>query len=368
MSQIILPNSWKPRDYQRGAWSALRGGCKRACIVAHRRWGKDDIALHWAAVSAMRKPATYWHMLPQAAQARKAIWEAINPHTGIRRIDEAFPKEIRATTREQEMMIKFINGSSWQVVGSDNYNSLVGSPPYGLTFSEWSLCDPGAWAYLRPILAENGGWAIFIYTSRGKNHGYSLYNMAEQSKDWYCLKSTAKNTDVFTEEQLQAELIEYQSSYGEDAGKAYWLQEYFCSFDAALPGAYYVGELSKAEEEGRITHVPYDESLPVHTWWDIGRSDYTAIWFAQYAGGQVRLIDYYQNNMQAPSHYAKVLQEKGYYYDTHHLPHDADYVQMGSRDGLSVLQQFQDLMPRANFVAHRRTQSEVSDIFVAKGS
>ena len=364
--KIEIPNNWKPREYQKPTWKALCNGAKRACIVAHRRWGKDDIALHWAAVSAMEKTATYWHMLPQAAQARKAIWEAVNPHTGIRRIDEAFPHEIRETTREQEMMIKFVNGSSWQVVGSDNYNSLVGSPPYGLTFSEWSLCDPSAWAYLRPILAENGGWAIFIYTSRGKNHGYSLYNMAEKSPEWYSTKSTAGDTDVFTEEQLQNELKEYQAAYGEDAGRAYWLQEYFCSFDAALPGAYYVGELSKAEQDNRITSVPYDPSIPVHTWWDIGRSDYTAIWFVQYAGREVRVIDYYQNNMQGPAHYAQVLQDRRYLYETHHLPHDADYVQMGSRDGKSVKDQFEELMPSQDWKCHRRTQSEVSDIFVAK--
>jgi hypothetical protein len=179
MVEINIPYNWKPRSYQRKLWNYLASGGKRAVALWHRRAGKDDVCLHWAAVSVMEKPATYWHMLPEAAQARKAIWEAVNPHTGIRRIDEAFPHEIRETTREQEMMIKFKNGATWQVVGSDNYNSLIGSPPYGVIYSEWSVGDPSSWAYLRPILAENGGWAMFIYTARGKNHGYSMYNIAK---------------------------------------------------------------------------------------------------------------------------------------------------------------------------------------------
>ena len=263
-------------------------------------------------------------------------------------------------------MIKFVNGSTWQVVGSDNYNSLVGSPPYGLTFSEWSLCDPSAWAYLKPILLENGGWAIFIYTSRGKNHGYTLYNMAEKSKGWYSLKSTAHNTDVFTEDQLQDELIEYQSEFGDDAGKAYWLQEYFCSFDAALPGAYYVGELSKAEGDGRITRVPYDDSLPVHTWWDIGRSDYTAIWFVQYVGREVRFINYYQKNMQQIKHYAGVLKDMGYFYATHHLPHDGDHVHFTAKEGKSTKEQFEDLLPNEDFKVHAAPKSVKSAISQTK--
>ena len=366
MNKIQIPYNWTPRPYQVPVWNYFMNGGKRAALVAHRRWGKDEIAGHLTAVMAMQKPATYWHMLPQAAQARKAIWEAVNPHTGIRRIDEWFPPEIREAKKEQEMMIKFTNGSTWQVVGSDNYNSLVGSPPYGVVLSEWSLADPSAWAYLRPILLENGGYSLFIYTSRGKNHGYKTFQLAQGSEDWYAEKSAADKTGVFTEEQLQTELLEYQSDYGDDAGKAFWLQEYFCSFESAIPGAYYAGELVRAESENRITRVPYDKNHPVETWWDIGRNDYTAIWFAQKVGYEIRLIDYYQANMRGPEHYAQELKNRGYFYSTHNLPHDADYVHMAAKDGKSVKEQFQDLMPGEEWVAHRRTKSEVSDIYVAK--
>src|SRR6478752_3703950 len=143
MPEVILPaNGWRPRDYQMPAWAAMERGVRRLALEWHRRSGKDDVALHWAARCAMLEPATYWHMLPEASQARKAIWTAVDPHKGKRRIDIAFPKEIRKTTREQEMSIEFISGSLWQVVGSDNYNSLVGAPPRGVVFSEYALADP----------------------------------------------------------------------------------------------------------------------------------------------------------------------------------------------------------------------------------
>ena len=162
MPTIQLPaDGWRPRPYQRDVWNYLERGGKRAVAVWHRRAGKDEFCLRWASVAAFQKVGNYWHMLPMANQARRAIWEAVNPHTGKRRIDEAFPVALRETTREQEMMIRFKNGSTWQVVGSDNYDSLVGAPPVGVTFSEWALADPRAWAFIRPILLENDGWALF---------------------------------------------------------------------------------------------------------------------------------------------------------------------------------------------------------------
>ena len=126
---VELPYQWDPRFYQAELWNYLQGGGKRAYEVAHRRWGKDDVCLHWTAVAAnCKRVGNYWHMLPEAAHARKAIWDAINPHTGKKRIDEAFPHEIRKRTVDNEMKIEFANGSLWQVLGSDNYNSFVGSP------------------------------------------------------------------------------------------------------------------------------------------------------------------------------------------------------------------------------------------------
>ena len=127
MPSVTLPNNWKPRPYQRKFWDYLERGGKRAIEIAHRRWGKDDVLLHRAAVSAFERPATYWHALPEYSQARKAIWNAVNSHTGKRRIDEAFPQELRENTNDNEMFIRFKNGATWQVIGSDRYNSLVGA-------------------------------------------------------------------------------------------------------------------------------------------------------------------------------------------------------------------------------------------------
>ncbi len=156
--RVRLPHSWTARPYQQALWDHLMGGGRRADVAAHRRWGKDEVALHFAADQAHRHVGVYWHMLPEAGQARKAIWDAVNPHTGRKRIDEAFPKTLRKSTRASEMAIEFKNGSIWQVVGSDNFDSLVGSSPVGVVFSEWALAKPDAWTYIRPILAENDGW------------------------------------------------------------------------------------------------------------------------------------------------------------------------------------------------------------------
>lgn len=251
----------------------------------------------------MQRPATYWHMLPEAAQARKAIWEAINPHTGKRRIDEAFPLAIRANTRENEMMIRFVNGATWQVVGSDNFNALVGSPPFGVVFSEFALANPAAWAYLRPILVENGGWAAFITTPRGKNHAYKLLQTALKSEEWWGEVSEVDDTGVFTQEQLETERQEMIDLFGEDAGDAFFRQEYHCSFDAAVLGAYYGKEIAGMRRAGRICKVAHDPDYPVYTAWDIGYSDDTSIWWFQVIAGEIRIIESYSAHGEAPDHF-----------------------------------------------------------------
>lgn len=196
--------------------------------IAHRRWGKDDVALHYTACAAMQKVGSYWHMTPEYGQCRKSVWDAVNPRTGKRRIDEAFPQAIRETTRSQDMFIRFINGSTWQLVGSDNYNSLVGSPPVGLVFSEFALGDPKAWGYLRPVIAENNGFAIFITTPRGKNHAYTMYSMAKEDPDWYSGLITIEDSRLLSKEQLDKELNEYISTFGPEEGYALFRQEWYC--------------------------------------------------------------------------------------------------------------------------------------------
>lgn len=330
---ITIPNLWTPRDYQLPLLEYLSNGGKRAALIWHRRSGKDSTGLNWTAISTFNRVGTYWHLLPTAKQARKVIWEAINPDTGLRLIDQVFPQEIRKEgnegKREDEMLIRLQNGSNWQLAGSDNYNALVGSNVVGVVFSEWSLCDPMAWDYIRPILAENGGWALFIYTPRGKNHGYDLYKMASENPDWYCSVLTIDDTKradgspVIPPSVIEAERASGMAPEMID-------QEYFCSFEAPLVGSYYSTQMADMLKENRITQVPYDRSLPVETWWDLGMDDATTIGFVQRYKTQIRCIDYYEASGEDLAHYVNVLQKKKYNYSQHWLPHDVRVRELGT--------------------------------------
>jgi hypothetical protein len=330
--KTLMPGRWKAREYQKPLLTYLEGGGLRADVVAHRRWGKDEVALAWAACQAIEKKGTYWHLLPEASQGRKAIWDAVNPHTGKRRIDEAFPKSVRERTRDAEMMIHLASGSTWQVVGSDNYNSLMGSPPVGVVFSEWGLAKPDAWSFIRPILAENGGWALFLWTPRGRGHSTRAFESRARDPEWFTLRSPATQTDVFTPEQLERERTELISEFGsEEEGQARFASEYLVDFDAAAPGAYYAAALSDAERAGRIGRVPFDPALKVDTAWDLGIDDYTAVWFFQQAGREVRAIDYFETSGEGlPAIVRQALAGKPYVYGTHHLPHDVMVRELGA--------------------------------------
>jgi len=317
MSDIVLPYKWASRLHQQPFMKHMWEGGKRAVLVWHRRAGKDASSLNFTAVETQRKVANYWHMFPEQKQGRKAIWEGVNPHTGIKFIDQAFPKELRASKNDSDMLIRFKNGSTWQVVGSDTYDSNVGTTPYGIVFSEWSLSNPAAWDFIRPILKENGGWAIFIYTPRGKNHGYDMYKMAKDNPDWFCellgIEDTKREdgSPIFSLEDFQAEIDE-----GMDPLLA--KQEYYCSFDAGLLGAYYTDQLKQA----KIGDYPWNPTKPVHTFWDIGMKDATAIWFGQENGGAIDIIDYEEaNNTDFPA-WINVLRGKPYNYGVNSMPHD----------------------------------------------
>lgn len=311
-------------------WSYLERGGTRAVEVAHRRWGKDDVTMRWTSCALHTRVGNYWHMLPLANQARRAIWEAINPHTGLRRIDEAFPEALRETTRENEMLIKFKVGSTWQVVGSDNYNALVGAPPIGVVFSEYALADPNAWGYLRPILLENKGWAAFIYTPRGRNHGLTLYESARDDPGWFAEINPADKTGIFDPADLERERRELIRENGDDVGNALFEQEYMCSFNAPVFGAYYAREMDRAEQEKRIGRVPWDSAAQVHTAWDLGIGDSTAIWFVQRIGRELRVVDYLENHGVGLDWYAREIKSKPYTYGEHLVPHDAEQRELTS--------------------------------------
>ena len=360
--QITLPADsstpdgiWKPREHQEDLWAYLEGGGKRAMEVWHRRAGKDEICLAWAGVAAHQEVGNYWHCLPEASQARKAIWDAVDPHRGVKRIDSAFPKELRSNTRNSDMQIEFKCGSTWQVVGSDNFDSLVGSTPKGIVFSEWALCNPQAWAYLKPILEENGGWALFITTSRGPNHAQRMYNSAVVDPTWHSSLLTPRETGLVDEVTLARLRKDYITDYGNVLGESLFEQEYLCSFEAAILGAVYGQEMKGAREDGRIGAVPYDPAHPVETWWDIGYRDPCSIWFIQRINGMLHAIDYYENNLSGIDHYVKVINERGYVYSQHLMPHDAASGEAGSGNSLvdqaSQLGLKADVQPRQSLTS-----------------
>jgi len=331
MPEVTLPNSWRPRPYQMGLWGALEAGCRRAVSVWHRRSGKDDVGLHWTATQVIQRPGAYWYLLPQSNQARKAVWDMVDGHTGRRRIDWAFPPEMRESTREHDMLIKFKGtGSTWQVVGSDNYNALIGSGPCGIVYSEYMLSDPNAWSFIRPILAENQGWAIFNGTPRGRNHLYGLYKLGQTEPGWYSQLLTVKDTGAMTDAQLETERRQVAAERGDEEAENFINQEYFCSWDAAIPGSYYGRLIAKAEAQGRITSVPHNPRYPVITAWDLGVGDSTAIWFVQQAGLDLHVIDYYEASGVGADHYARELRDRDYTYGYHILPHDADDREWGN--------------------------------------
>lgn len=307
-TEIQIPaHGWHPRDYQRTAWDYLNQGGRHAELIWHRRAGKDDVCLHWAAKQMLKSPGSYWHMLPLANQVRKAIWDAVNSHTGRRRIHDAFPSEL-FDYRETDMFIRCkVNGSTWQCIGSDNYEGAIGSSTKGIVYSEWAQANPSARGYLRPMITENNGWQIFITTPRGKNHAYQTFKAAKANPNQFAQLLTIHDTKALTPAQLYDELMEYVGTYGEEMGLALYEQEYECSFEAAILGAIWGKEMQKAEREGRICNVPHDPNYPVHVATDLGRRDDFSAWWYQVIGGEIRVLEHWADTGQDPDSFATQL-------------------------------------------------------------
>lgn len=316
------------RWYQRPLHEYLVNGGQRAIEIAHRRWGKDEIALGATCELSHRRIASYWHCLPEYEQARKVLWTAVNAHTGKRRIDEAFPPEIRESKDEQQMLIKLKSGSTWQIVGSDRYNALVGAGVAGIVFSEWALANPSAWGYLRPMLEENKGWALFITTPRGHNHAKAMYEAARNNPRWFAELSTINDTRALSQAQLDEALQDYIALYGEDVGRAQFEQEYYCSFNAAILGAFYGREMAAVRADKRIRDIEPVEGQPVHTAWDIGMRDDTSVWWFQVVAGNVLVLDCYTAPGYGEDHAAQVL-SRPWKRGTDFVPHDAKVGEWG---------------------------------------
>jgi len=340
--EIELPHNWEPRSYQRNLWRYMQGPQegKRGVAVWHRRAGKDLMAINIISTKIPQRVGTYWHMLPTYKQGRAIVW---NGHTrdGRAFLDHFHPALI-ASKNSTEMRITFTNGSHYQVVGTDNIDSLVGTNPVGVVFSEYSLQDPGAWDYIRPILAENGGWALFIYTARGRNHGFTMYEMAKKNPKWFCERLVAGSGPECTKRPdgspvISDEVIDEERKSG--MPEEMIQQEFKCSFEAPFIGSYYGTQMMIAEKDGRIMdNLPHEDRLLVDTYWDLGVNDTTTIWFIQHYGGEERVIDYYEMSGEGLPHYAKLLKGQvsgyermaAYTYGKCYAPHDIKVRELGS--------------------------------------
>ena len=327
MSEIILPHNWSVREYQRPLWDYLMSGGKRAVCVWHRQAGKDEVALHFTACQAHRRIGNYWHMLPKYDHARTAIWDARNPETGHKRVEEAFPRELIKRANEQKMMLDLVVNSSWQLVGSDNYNRYIGSGPVGIVASEWAVADPLAWAFIKPMLESPGnqGFILFISTPRGNNHLKAIYEFAKITPGWFAQLLTVNDTGLLSKPKLREIKAEYIALHGAETGEALFNQEYYCSFEGVQLGAYYSKQIAAARADKRIGAYPWVPQFEVYTAWDLGVDDSTTIWFFQHINGQYRFIDYYENSGEGIAHYAKELDKRPYKYGDHYMPHDAAY-------------------------------------------
>lgn len=318
---ITLPHEWTPRDYQAPLLSKMDKGIKRAIQVWHRRGGKDLTDFNYTIAQTQRRVGAYWHVFPTYKQGRKAIWEGVTKDG--KRYISYIPKEIVKSVNKQEMVYEFTNGSIWRIVGGDNIDSLVGAGPVGVVLSEWSIQNPSTWDYIQPMLLENGGWALFNGTPRGENHFYDMVEMAKDNPLWYVDIKTIDDTNVVSKEQIE-------DLRREGKPEEIIQQEYYCSFEGSIHGAYYGDMMKRVKEDGRICNVPVDDNALVNTAWDLGVNDATAIWFYQTVGKEIHLIDYYENSGEGLPHYVAKLEQKGYNYGKHYAPHDIRVRELGS--------------------------------------
>ena len=276
------------------------------------------------------------YVLPTLVMGRDNLWDGIGSD-GFRYLDH-LPDWMRAKngTDKTRMTIPMVNGSIFQIAGTDNPDSLRGGNAKLYIFSEWAEHDPYAWDVVEPILRENDGIAIFNTTPRGDNHARSMLEYAKNNPKWYTQILTAEDTNVWTPEQLaeiKKDITQRFAAQGrsEVEALAYFEQEYMCSFKSPVIGSYYGEGIRKAEDEHRITRVPLQEGLQVHTAWDLGIDDSMSIWFIQFVGQEIHIIDYYENSGEGLAHYILKMQEKrGYVYGKHWAPHDIEVRELGT--------------------------------------
>jgi hypothetical protein len=299
-------------------------------IVAHRRFGKTVGCINdkiRAALSNTRQypPPRYSYVAPTYAQAKDIAWGYLKhysaPIPGIK-------------ISESELWVEYPNGARVRLYGADNYDRMRGLYNDGVTVDEPSQMDPRAWPeVIRPTLSDYNGWGTWIGTPQGRDWFYKIDRdeKGELLPDFFRLTLKASETGIIKPEEL--------ASLRDGLSEEQYAQEFECSFDAAVVGAYYGKLMTQAEADKRITGVPYEPTAQVWTAWDLGIRDATAIWFAQVVGREIRIIDYYEGSGVDLGHYARELLNKPYIYAGHIVPHDAQAKELGTgKSRLEVLE------------------------------
>lgn len=343
--ETLIPNDFTPRDYQEDYFEYYDAGGKRGMWCWHRRAGKDLTAANQECKQMHIRIGNYWHFFPTMEQGRRGLWEHIRAD-GKKALETVFPGftdpklpgGIVKRKQEQHMMIELHNGSIWRVMGTDKLES-VGAGPVHVTFSEFSLCRPTAWDFVRPMLRENGGSASFIFTPRGRNHAHRMWELAKTRPGWRTSLKTVKDTGLtFPSEADPDTKLTWQEMLAEEKASGMLPelidQEYMCDFTASLVGSYYGALIHEMEQEGRIWAFEHDVT-DVHVSMDIGISDSYTMWaFRENGYGGLDFLAYYENHGQPVSHYVNKLVEWAtslkFRYAAFHLPHDARARELGT--------------------------------------
>jgi len=288
-----------------------------AVLVAHRRFGKTVAAVNDLIRDALTidlPNVRVAYIAPYLSQSKAVAWDYALEYT----------RDIpQIKVNHSELRIDFPNGARFRLFGADNYNAMRGLYFDAVVLDEMADFPASAWpTVIRPAIVDRKGRATIIGTPKGKNEFWEMYDYAKSHPEWWCRMFKASDTDILDADELE----EAKRTMGEDR----YEQEFECSFEAAIQGAYYAQEMKTATTTGRVTNVPYDPAVGVTTAWDLGIGDSTAIFFAQYVGQEIRIIDYYESSGVGLDHYAKVLSEKGYHYVEHILPHDVQVKELGT--------------------------------------
>lgn len=285
--------------------------------VAHRRAGKTVACIMDTIDAALRcdKPnPRFAYVAPLYKQAKDVAWQYLKDFTA--------PIPGR-TTNESELRVDLPNGARIRLYGADNPDTLRGIYLDGCVLDEYADMNPRMWGeVIRPALSDRKGWAVFIGTPKGRNEFFHMYEQAKQDDGWCTFMLRASETQLVDPVEL--------SAAAKDMTPEQFDQEFECSFEAAIAGAYYGKLIAEAEREGRIGSVPVEPGLPIYSAWDLGISDNMAIWLWQVHADQIRIVDFYSNNSEALPHYVEWLNERGYQCEADFLPHDAKVRELGT--------------------------------------